>query len=171
MVPSESSTVWTILQVLRAVPNTRPGCPREALGRSPGGFSTQLHLAVDAGARPVELTVTAGAKLDMGQASRLLAEREPKYVIADKEKEYDGDDFIRQIEERGSKAVIPARNNRNVQRHLLRRHDRPRNQTERFVNRIKYLRRVATRYAEAACNFLGFVQLATLFCWLNINTN
>lgn len=144
MVRSESSPFWTILPFLRAIANTRPGCPRETLGRSRGGFSTKLHLAVDAGGRPVKLTVTAGAVHDMGQAARLLAEHEPKYAIADKEKEYDSDDFIRQVEERVSKAVIPARNNRKVQRHLLRRHDRRRNQTERFVNRIKYFRRVAS---------------------------
>jgi len=35
-----------------------------------------------------------------------------------------------------------------------------------YVNRIKRFRRVATRYEKTARNFMGFVQLAALFCWM-----
>ncbi|NLH41873.1 MAG: transposase, partial [Planctomycetes bacterium] len=37
---------------------------------------------------------------------------------------------------------------------------------ERFVNRIKHFRRVATRYDKTSRNFLAFVQLAALLCWV-----
>ncbi|HRR86784.1 MAG TPA: transposase, partial [Phycisphaerae bacterium] len=43
---------------------------------------------------------------------------------------------------------------------------RQRNLAERFVNRIKRFRRVATRYEKTARNFMSFVQLAALFCWM-----
>jgi transposase len=43
---------------------------------------------------------------------------------------------------------------------------RARNQVERFFNRIKQCRRVATRYERLAANYLAFVQLASIRVWL-----
>ena len=42
-----------------------------------------------------------------------------------------------------------------------------RNVVERFINVIKQCRRVATRYEKTARNFLGIVQLASIFVLLN----
>jgi transposase len=119
---------------------------------------------VEAEGRPVEWIVTAGQAHDMTQASRLLADHEPDYLIADKG--YDSDEFIAQIERRGSTPVIPSRSGRTVTRPLLRRHYRRRHRVQRFVNRIQHFRRVATRYEKHAPNFLAFVQLAALLCWI-----
>jgi transposase len=127
-------------------------------------MSTKVHLAVDAQGRPVELQLTAGQDHDITQASRLLGDHVPDYVIADKA--YDCDEFLDAIATRESTAVIPSRSGRTVQRRLLRRQYRRRNLAERFVNRLKHFRRVATRYEKTARNFLGFVQLAALLCWL-----
>jgi transposase len=123
-----------------------------------------LHIAVEATGRPVELILTPGQANDMTQATRLLAAHDPRYLIADKA--YDSDAFIAQVQGRGSTAVIPSRAGRTVTRRLLRRQYRRRNHVERFVNRIKHFRRVATRYEKTARNFLGFVQLAALLCWI-----
>nr|WP_084560368.1 MULTISPECIES: transposase [Bradyrhizobium] len=41
-----------------------------------------------------------------------------------------------------------------------------RNQVERFFNRIKQCRRVATRYDRLAGNYLVLVQLASIRLWL-----
>jgi transposase len=46
---------------------------------------------------------------------------------------------------------------------------RARNLVERFVNKIKHCRRVATRYDKLAANYLAFVQLASIRPWLRIN--
>ncbi|MEK9280144.1 MULTISPECIES: transposase [unclassified Bradyrhizobium] len=43
-----------------------------------------------------------------------------------------------------------------------------RNQVERFFNRIKQCRRVATRYDRLAANYLAFVQLASIRLWLRL---
>jgi transposase len=40
---------------------------------------------------------------------------------------------------------------------------------ERFFNKIKHCRRVATRYGKLAANYLAFVQLATIRLWLRDN--
>src|SRR6516162_6120562 len=46
---------------------------------------------------------------------------------------------------------------------------RARNLVERFLNKIKHCRRVATRYDKLAANYLAFVQLASIRLWLRAN--
>jgi hypothetical protein len=46
---------------------------------------------------------------------------------------------------------------------------RARNRVERFFNRIKQCRRVATRYDRLAANYLAFVQLALIRLWLRLD--
>jgi hypothetical protein len=41
-----------------------------------------------------------------------------------------------------------------------------RNLVERFFNRIKQCRRVATRYDKLAANYLAFIKLAAIRIWL-----
>jgi hypothetical protein len=43
---------------------------------------------------------------------------------------------------------------------------RARNLVERFFNRIKQCRRVATRYDKLAANYLAFIKLASIRIWL-----
>ena len=46
---------------------------------------------------------------------------------------------------------------------------RARNLVERFFNKIKQCRRVATRYDKLAANYLAFIQLASIKLWLRVN--
>ena len=46
---------------------------------------------------------------------------------------------------------------------------RARNLVERFSNKIKQCRRIATRYDKLAANYLAFVQLASIRLWLRVN--
>jgi transposase len=46
---------------------------------------------------------------------------------------------------------------------------RARNWVERFLNKIKQCRRVATRYDKLAANYLAFVQLASVRLGLRVN--
>jgi transposase len=46
---------------------------------------------------------------------------------------------------------------------------RTRNLVERFFNKIKHCRRVATRYDKLAANYLAFIQLASIRIWLRAN--
>lgn len=70
---------------------------------------------------------------------------------------------------KGAWANIPPKCNRNDPicfSHYL---YRARNQIERFFNRIKQCRRVATRYDRLAANYRAFVQLASIRLWLRAN--
>jgi transposase len=40
---------------------------------------------------------------------------------------------------------------------------------ERFFNKIKHCRRIATRYDKLAANYLAFVPLASIRLWLRVN--
>jgi transposase len=46
---------------------------------------------------------------------------------------------------------------------------RARNLVERFFNKIKQCRRVATRYDKLAANYLAFIQLASIRVWLRVS--
>jgi transposase len=45
---------------------------------------------------------------------------------------------------------------------------RARNLVERFFDKIKQCRRVATRYDKLAANYLAFIKLASIRIWLRV---
>jgi transposase len=98
------------------------------------------------------------------QGEALIGERSPGAVIADKG--YDSDAFVEAIESRGAEAVIPPKKNRVKQRVYDKHLYKERNLAERFINRIKRFRRVATRYEKTARNFLAFVRVASIMVLL-----
>jgi len=66
----------------------------------------------------------------------------------------------------GMEAVIPSKRNRRVQRPYDIDLYKERNIIERFFNKLKQFRRVATRYDKLLANFMGFVKLAAITIWL-----
>jgi hypothetical protein len=64
-------------------------------------------------------------------------------------------------------AEIPTKKNRRVQHSVDRAICVLRNRIERFINRLKNSRRVATRYDHTASSFLGFAMLASIRQWIN----
>jgi transposase len=139
------------------------------LGRSRGGLSTKIHVAVDAHGQPVELRPGPGQEHDVLRGEELPASHEPKYVIADQG--YDSDALIETIAAHGAKAVIPPRSNRNEKRHYSKRRYKARNWVERFFNRLKHYRRIATRYETTARHYLTFVNLAATLVSLRVTVN
>jgi transposase len=156
----------------RSGPPTCGWCKRgqdsQGLGRSRGSFSTEIHVAVNGEGQPVKLHLTEGERHDVTCAEILLEGLEPEHVIADKG--YDSDPLREKIRSEGAKPVIPSRRNCRTRRYNRQRY-KLRNVVERFINRLKHCRRVATRYDELAATFLGFVQLASIITLpLNVHT-
>lgn len=85
-------------------------------------------------------------------------------MIADKG--YDADHLVEAVVATGAEIVIPPRRNRNVQRSYDAHLYKERNLIERFFNKLKQFRRVATRYDKLLANFMGFVKLAAITIWL-----
>jgi transposase len=112
----------------------------------------------------VRFRLTGGNRHDMHEAETLLSGLSPQYVVADKG--YDCHWFRGQIRRQGAKPVIPTR-----QGFRKRRFDRTRyklrNVVERFFNRLKHYRRVATRYDKTDPNYAGFLCLAALMTTVN----
>ena len=90
--------------------------------------------------------------------SRFGATRLPHCIIGDRA--YDADSLIEEFSSAGIEMVIPARRNRRKAREIDKERYRNRNQVERFFNRIKNCRRIATRYEKTARNYLAFVLIA-----------
>ena len=85
-------------------------------------------------------------------------------TIADKG--YDADHLIETVIQTGAEAVIPPKRNRKIQRPYDIDLYKERNVIERFFNKLKQFRRVATRYDKLLANFMGFVKLAAIAIWL-----
>lgn len=84
---------------------------------------------------------------------------EAEHVIADKG--YDSAGLVRVIGAGGARAVIPPRSNRKEPRAYDEHLYKERNLVERFLNKVKHCRRIATRYEKTARNYLAFWQLAS----------
>jgi transposase len=140
------------------------GAAAEALGRSRGGFGTKIHAAVNGLGLPVKLILTPGQDADVTQAENLLQGIPFKVVIGDKG--FDSKALVSFIEAQGGEAVIPSRKNCKEQRDYDRDRYKDRNLVERFWNKMKHYRRVATRYEKTAGNFLAFVHVAAIMVLL-----
>jgi transposase len=121
-------------------------------------------VAVNGLGLPVQLQLTPGQVADITQAEALLENHDFDAAIADKG--YDSKQLVEYIESRGAEAVIPPRSNLKDQRAFDQDLYKERNLVERFINRIKQYRRVATRYEKTARNFLAFVQVAAIMVLL-----
>ena len=131
---------------------------KEALGRSRGGFSTKVHVCCDALGNPRRIVLSPGQNSDFSKAEALLGNDKPKAVVADKG--YDSKPFAQLVESLGAEVVIPSRSNAKQTRIIDWNLYKDRNKIERFFNRIKHYRRVATRYEKTAASFMAFLHLA-----------
>lgn len=114
---------------------------------------------VDALGNPLRLILSVGERADITQAESLLVGYEPNAVIADRG--YAADKLIDWLDRLGIEAVIPAKKNRLRERPIDENLYKDRNKVERYFNKLKQYRRVATRYEKTALSFAGFVYLAS----------
>jgi transposase len=135
------------------------------MGRSRGGLTTKIHAVVDTLGRPIRLMLTAGQVHDSHGARELLVDLEAGTAVVG-DKAYDADWIRAQIKAQGAIANIPNKSNRIHRYRWKKALYRERNLIERFFNRIKHHRRVATRYEKLGANFMAMVKLAVVRLWL-----
>ena len=137
----------------------------EGLGRSSGGFSSKIHVKVDALGNPLKFIITPGQHSDITQANDLLQDiGRASYIIADKG--YNSSKLREEIIKQGAKPVIPSKRNSinpieydkyiYKERHLV----------ECFFSKIKYFRRIFSRFDKSARNFIGFLEFVGTCIWL-----
>ena len=131
-------------------------------------MTSKIHAVVDTNGLPVKLALTAGEAHDNRLAGKLLSRlKSGTMLLADRG--YDADWIRTLAAERGFWANIPPKCNRNEPICFSPYLYRARNLIERFFNKIKQCRRIATRYDKLAANYLAFVQLASIRLWLRVN--
>ena len=115
------------------------------MGRSRGGLTTKIHALVDEKGRPLRLLITPGQDHDATGAAYLLQNLKRRTVVL-ADKGYKSN----------RKAPYPFRKTLYRQRNVI----------ERFFNKLKQFRRIATRYDKLGATFFAFIQLAAVRIWL-----
>src|SRR5512142_3544456 len=155
---------------LHACQSASLGCGRkrgeqkQAVGRSRGGRNTKIHALADAKGRLIAILLTGGEAHDCPVAERLIRRvKPPKRMLGDKA--YDSAELREELDERGTRPVIPNRCNRKQPFSFNKRLYKLRWRIENAFNRLKDFRRIATRYDKLAQNYLASVCLAAALVW------
>jgi transposase len=135
------------------------------VGRSRGGLTTKIHARVDAKGRPLCLLISPGQVHDVSCAEALLQGVEQRAVII-ADKGYDADRVRSHIRAQGAIPNIPNRSNRKKKYRWKKIIYRERNHVERFFNKLKQFRRIATRYDKLGATFFAFIKIAAMRIWL-----
>jgi transposase len=119
---------------------------------------------VDALGNPVRFILTAGQVNDIVQAENLINGFSFDKLLGDRG--FDSDSFRGCIAHAGAEAVIPSTRSRSraipYDKHIY----KERNLVERFFNKIKHFRRIATRYEKTALSFASMLFLVAAVIWL-----
>ena len=134
----------------------------KAVGRTRGGMNTKLHAIVDGLGNPVEFLLSAGNDHDSVHAVELLSKVDisNSNILADRA--YAAKAILEYITEHGARYVIPPKSNVinpwPIDRHLY----KERHLIECFFQKLKWFRRIATRYEKLDISFTAFVHLASI---------
>ena len=138
----------------------------EAIGQSVGGLTSKIHAKVDALGQLVSVMLTPGQVHESQMASEMFAGEYCEYFLADKA--YDIDSFRAELISEGITPVIPSKLNR-LHPHQ---HDKylykERNIVERFFQKIKRFRRIATRYDKTARMYLTGIMFVSILMALKL---
>jgi transposase len=138
------------------------------MGRSRGGLTTKIHAMVDAQGLPISLVLSEEQAYD-GHSPHLMLDSLTPGSILLTDRACDADKLRAAVASRGALANIPPmpqRVRRSAFSPFLYRY---RNLIERFFNKLKHFRAVATRYDKRDDNLLASVQLASIRIWLRHN--
>ncbi len=138
----------------------------QGLGRSRGGFSSKLHVKVDALGNLLKIIVTPGQASEAKYAKDLIGSEDLCGAYAIGDKGYDSDEIRAHIEAQNGIPVIPPRSNRKKLIEYDKFIYRERHAVECFFSKLKYFRRLCTRFDKSVRNFAAFVYFAGVILWL-----
>lgn len=135
------------------------------MGRSRGGLTTKIHALVDSNGLPITLKLTEGQAHDGRSAADMLGDLGPGQILLG-DRAYDSDALRARLQAQGAWAnVKPMPNRVNIPAFSAFLY-RYRNLVERFFNKIKHFRAVATRFEKHDANYLALVKLAAAKIWI-----
>ncbi|HUW79814.1 MAG TPA: IS5 family transposase [Acidocella sp.] len=160
----DSSSIRVHQHAANAKKDDRSSC----MGRSRGGLTTKIHVLVDACGLPIAIKLTEGQAHDGRSAQDMLQTVQAGHTLL-ADRAYDSDALREALVKRGATAnVKPMPGRKNIpafDRFLY----RSRNMVERFFNKIKHFRGIATRYDKRPDNYLAGVKLASARIWMRAN--
>lgn len=112
----------------------------------------------------MDFVLTPGQAHDSTAAETLLSGYRCDYVIADKG--YDSADLIQLIHEMAAVPVIPSRSNRKEPRDYDHHLYQERHLVECFFNKIKWFRRIFTRFEKLDHSYLAFLSFVSSLVWI-----
>ena len=138
----------------------------KAIGRTKGGLNTKIHAIVDGLGNPVAFLLSAGNNNDSTHAIELMDMTDIAGSNLLGDKAYGTKEILAYIQEHGAVVVIPPKSNTKepwpVDYYLY----KERHLVECFFQKIKWFRRIATRYDKLDRSFLAFVYMAAIMVWL-----
>ena len=135
------------------------------MGRSRGGLTTKIHALVDANGLPIRLKLTEGQAHDGRSAADMVdGVGAGQILLADRA--YDSDGLRQSLKQRGAWANVKPMPNRKTLPAFSQFLYRYRNLVERFFNKLKHFRAVATRFEKHDANYLALVKLAAARIWM-----
>ena len=138
------------------------------MGRSRGGLTTKIHAIVDACGLPILLKLSEGQAHDGRSAEDMLGSvGRGDILLADRA--YDSNALRETLAARGARANVRAMPQRLNPPSFSKRLYRKRNLVERFFNKLKQFRAIATRYDKRDDNYLACVKLASVRIWMRFN--
>ncbi len=138
------------------------------MGRSRGGLTTKIHAVTDANELPVKLAISEGQSHDINASSSLLGHLKPKQIVL-ADKAYDAAWLRNYIQDQGAAPNIPNKAGKTWNSCLSKSLYKQRNLVKCFFNKIKFFRRIATRYDKLGSCYLPMVKLAAIRIWLRHN--
>jgi putative transposase len=131
------------------------------LGRSRGGFSTKIHAGGRDEKTGVSIVLTGGERNDMPGCDLVFAQLPTEHHLTDAvmDKGYDRTHIRDKLQEEGMQPVIPPKSNRKETIAYDKDKYKLREKVERFFNKLKQYRRIATRYAQLGHIFLAFIHI------------
>ncbi len=133
---------------------------------SRGGKNTKIHAVADGLGNPLYVQLSGGQVSDISIAFDLLENVDGKGSIVMADRAYGAEALRMKIEENGATYCIPPKSNNLEPWEVDWWQYKERSNVERFFQKIKHYRRIATRYDKLACRFLAFVHLARIIIWI-----
>ena len=150
----------TSIRVHQHGAGARGGARRAAIGRSRGGRTTKIHVAVTDCATLRASLLSCGQHADIRYGWPLVrAARRASTVCVVADRGYDADRLLQQLARHRLTAVIPPRRHRRHMRPFDRQAYGSRQVVERYFARIKHFRRIATRYDKTRASYQAGILL------------
>jgi transposase len=157
------------IRVHQHAANGKKKHPRSrCMGRSRGGLTTKIHALVDAMGLPILLKLSEGQAHDGRSAQDMYQSLEAGNVLL-ADAAYDSNRLHQTMKDRGATANVKSMPNRLKPPSFDKELYKQRNQVERFFNKLKHFRAIATRYDKRDDNYLASIKLASLRIWLRFN--